>query len=115
MTSDDRVIEDISRKIDRERVIIAGVRKMRNSTSNALVQQKCDSNIHESEKNIEYLEERLRQLQVRKRNSLSEGSTSSPSASISQNSVDPRSPYSSNSTLPGMLTEKHVHILSTNS
>lgn len=103
MTSDDRVIEDISRKIDREKIIIAGVRKMRNSTSNTLVQQKCDSNIHESEKNIEYLEERLRQLQVRKRNSLSEGSTSSPSAIMPQNSVDPRSPYSSNSTPPGMV------------
>lgn len=68
--ADDRVIDDISRKIERERVLIQGARTLRNSTSNALVQQKCDTNIHEGLKNIEYLEERLKQLRVRKRNSL---------------------------------------------
>lgn len=67
---DERVIQDISRKIDRERVLIQGAKALRSSTSNQSVQQKCDTNIREAQKNIEYLEERMRQLQVRKRNSV---------------------------------------------
>lgn len=90
-TQDDRVIEDISRKIDREKVLIQGARALRNSTSNALVQQKCDTNIHEGQKNIEYLQERLKQLQIRKRISVSGESTGSGLASSANSS----------STLPG--------------
>ena len=66
----DPVLQDISRKIDREKVLIQGAIALRNSTENSVVQQKCDTNIRESKKNIEYLEDRMRQLQVRKRNSI---------------------------------------------
>jgi hypothetical protein len=66
----DPVLQDIARKIDREKVLIQGAIALRNSTENFVVQQKCDTNIRESKKNIEYLEDRMRQLQVRKRNSI---------------------------------------------
>lgn len=57
------VIDDIYRKIERERSLITGATAMRNNTSNADVKSRCDSNIRESRKNIEYLEKTLKELQ----------------------------------------------------
>lgn len=93
MSSDDRVIEDISRKIDREKVLIQGAKALRSSTTNILVQQKCDTNIHEGLKNIQYLEERLSQLQIRKRNSL----IGDLNGSSYQNNADFSNPYNAQS------------------
>lgn len=97
---DDRVILDITRKIDRERYLIQGARSLRSSTSNSLVQQKCDTNIREAQKNIEYLEERLKQLHIRKRNSISADPSTNqfPSPTSSTQNV---SPYSNSATSPG--------------
>lgn len=92
---DDRVQQDIARKIDREKVLIQGAKALRNSTTNALVQQKCDTNIRESQKNIEYLEERLRQLQIRKRNSASLDSSSGSYSSSTRNQSSEKQPNSS--------------------
>jgi hypothetical protein len=66
MSQEDRIINDVYRKIEREKVIIQGARSVRASTSNVSVQQKCDSNIREAQKNIAYLEETMRQLKLRK-------------------------------------------------
>lgn len=102
MTSDDRVIDDISKKIDRERILIQGTRALRNSTTNVSVQQKCDTNIHESEKNIEYLQERMKQLQIRKRSSVSAEASNNPQS----NATSPYNTTSANSTknaLPSMF------------
>lgn len=84
----DRVLHDIARKIDREKVLIQGAKALRNSTPNPVVQQKCDTNIRESQKNIEYLEERLRQLQIRKRNSISADSSAGPYGSPTNTSAN---------------------------
>lgn len=76
-SNDDKVILDVYRKIEREKVIIQGAKSVRQSTTNASVQQRCDTNIREAQNNIAYLEETMRQLKLRKR---TESSASSASA-----------------------------------
>lgn len=101
LSQDDRVIQDIQKKINRERGIAQGATALKSSTSNPSVQQKCDANIREAQKNIEYLEERLRQLQIRKRNSIiaagNPSDPNSPSSSyLANNPISPNGPRSPN-------------------
>jgi hypothetical protein len=56
----------VYRKIEREKALIAAATNMRQSTSNPMVQQRVDSNIREGQKNIAYLEEKMRELEIRK-------------------------------------------------
>ena len=70
---EDDLISSIYRKIEREKVLITAARSMRQSTDNASVQQSLDSNIRESQKNIAYLEERMRELQNRHMQGVSSG------------------------------------------
>ncbi|KAH3683774.1 hypothetical protein WICPIJ_005249 [Wickerhamomyces pijperi] len=58
----DPVVEEIQKKILRERNIITGATNMKKKTSNATVIQKCNTNIQEAQQNIDYLNERLNQL-----------------------------------------------------
>lgn len=75
-TPEDRVIQDVYRKIEREKVIIQGAKSVRASTTNLSVQQKCDSNIRESQKNIAYLEQTLKTVKLRKSGSGHQHTTS---------------------------------------
>ena len=66
MTMDDEeLLAQVYRKIEREKVLINAANNMRQS-SNPQVQQSLDSQIRESRKGIDYLEERLRELQLRR-------------------------------------------------
>ncbi|KAL8713009.1 MAG: hypothetical protein Q9220_002869 [cf. Caloplaca sp. 1 TL-2023] len=65
MNHDDDLINQVYRKIEREKVIINAANAMRQS-SNPQVQQSLDSQVREARKGISYLEERLRELQMRK-------------------------------------------------
>jgi len=60
----DRLMAEIYRKIDRERALMHAASSMQRATNNATVQAKADTSIREGRKNIEYLEERLRTLQL---------------------------------------------------
>jgi hypothetical protein len=64
----DELIASVYRKIEREKALIAAATNMRQSTDNPLVQQRVDANIRDGHKNIAYLEEKMRELQLRKRN-----------------------------------------------
>lgn len=55
-------INDILRKIDREKKLAAGASNLRKKTSNTTVIQKCNLQIREAQKNIEYLETTLQKL-----------------------------------------------------
>lgn len=61
----DELIASVYRKIERERALIAAATNMKQSTSNPMVKRSVDSNIRESQKNIVYLEEKLRELEIR--------------------------------------------------
>jgi classical protein kinase C len=67
MTEDD-VARDIRRKIDKERTLINGANAMRQSTNNPAVVQGLDTKIRDGRKNIDYLESRLRELEMKKVN-----------------------------------------------
>lgn len=66
MMDGDEVIASIYRKIERENALIQAASNMRQSTDNPLVQQRVDTNIREGRKNIQYLEEKMRELQMRR-------------------------------------------------
>lgn len=61
----DELIASVYRKIEREKALIAAATNMRQSTDNTLVQQRVDANIRDGRKNIAYLEEKMRELQIR--------------------------------------------------
>ena len=63
--NDDELINQVYRKIEREKVIINAANAMRQS-SNPQVQQSLDSQVREAQKGIGYLEERMRELQMRR-------------------------------------------------
>ncbi|KAL1955205.1 hypothetical protein VTO42DRAFT_8917 [Malbranchea cinnamomea] len=66
MDGDDELLASVYRKIEREKALITAATNMRQSTDNPLVQQKVDANIRDGRKNIAYLEEKMRELQLRK-------------------------------------------------
>lgn len=61
----DKLLQDVYRKIEREKILMNGARAMRSSTDNAAVQQRLDSQIREFQRNLSYLEERYSELQSR--------------------------------------------------
>ncbi|KAL4866361.1 hypothetical protein BDV12DRAFT_173116 [Aspergillus spectabilis] len=61
----DELIASVYRKIEREKALIAAASNMRQSTDNPLVQQRVDANIRDGRKNIAYLEEKMKELQLR--------------------------------------------------
>lgn len=71
----DELIDQVYRKIEREKVIINAANAMRQS-SNPQVQQSLDSQVREARKGISYLEEKLEELQMRKAGQSSESSSS---------------------------------------
>lgn len=64
----EQVAQEIQKKILRERNIIVGASNLKKKTSNAMVIQKCNSNIQEAQQNIDYLNERLNQLRFQETN-----------------------------------------------
>lgn len=73
--NDDDLINQVYRKIEREKVIINAANAMRQS-SNPQVQASLDSQVREARKGIEYLEERMRELQMRRAGQSADGQSS---------------------------------------
>jgi Hr1 repeat len=68
MSSEDGVARDIHKRIEREKALITAANAMRQSTDNPAVLSGLDTKIRDGRRNIEYFEERLRELQMRKMN-----------------------------------------------
>lgn len=66
MSSKDAVIEDVHRKIEREKALMQAANAMRQQTTNPQVQSRIETQIRDGRRNIEYLEGRLRELEMRK-------------------------------------------------
>ncbi|KAG8628310.1 hypothetical protein KVT40_004183 [Elsinoe batatas] len=64
--ADDAAIQDLYRKIKREREIINAANNMRQASTNAAVASSIDSQVRESRRNIQYFEQTLQELQQRK-------------------------------------------------
>ena len=64
--NDDEKILDISKKIEREKALINAANLMRQQTNNEAVRSKLDTQMREGRRNLEFFEERLRELQMRR-------------------------------------------------
>ena len=64
--SDEALIADIQSKIEREKRLIDGFTRMRQSAVNPAVQANTDVQIRDSRRNIQYFESKLNELQIRK-------------------------------------------------
>jgi classical protein kinase C len=69
MANEDEVSRSIIQKIEREKALITAANAMRQSTGNPAVLQGLDTKIRDGRKNIEYLESRLREHQMKAMNS----------------------------------------------
>ncbi|KAL9616630.1 MAG: hypothetical protein Q9160_008513 [Pyrenula sp. 1 TL-2023] len=66
MAETDKLMADVFRKIEREKALIHAASQMIQSTNNTSVQARADSQIRDGRKNIAYLEEKMRELQLRR-------------------------------------------------
>ena len=64
--NEDAAVQEINRKIDREKAIINAANQMRQATNNASVNSKAESNIREARRNIQYFEQTVQDLRTRK-------------------------------------------------
>ncbi|KAL2267311.1 hypothetical protein VTJ83DRAFT_4588 [Remersonia thermophila] len=65
MNDDDKIL-DITKKIEREKALINAANLMRQQTSNEAVRSKLDTQMREGRRNLEFFEEKLRELQMRR-------------------------------------------------
>lgn len=63
MSGNKDTIQDIYRKIEREKAMINAANQMKSATNNPAVNSRCDSNIRDAKRNIQYFEQTLRDLQ----------------------------------------------------
>lgn len=64
-TNDDAALQELIRKIDREKAIINAANQMRQATNNPAVNSRVDSQIRDARRNIQYFEQTLRDIQTR--------------------------------------------------
>ena len=64
--NDEDKVHDISKKIEREKALINAANLMRQQTQNEAVRSKLDTQMREGRRNLEFFEERLRELQMRR-------------------------------------------------
>ena len=64
--NEDQAVQDVKRKIQRERAIINAANQMRQATNNAQVNSRVESSIRDASRNIQYFEQTLQDLETRK-------------------------------------------------
>lgn len=64
MSRNEEVLDDIRAKIDREQKLIQGFQSMKRNTNNADVIQRCNTQIRETQTNIEFLQETLEKVKL---------------------------------------------------
>ena len=66
MNNDDDALSSVYKKIERERALLNAANQMRQQTQNELVRSRIDTQMREGRRNIQYLEERMQELQMRR-------------------------------------------------
>lgn len=64
-SNDDDALSSVYKKIERERALLNAANQMRQQTQNEQVRARIDTQTREGRRNIQYLEERMRELQLR--------------------------------------------------
>lgn len=65
MNEDER-IQDIHKKIEREKALINAANAMRSQTNNEAVRSRLDTQMRDGRRNLQFFEEKLRELQMRR-------------------------------------------------
>lgn len=66
MNNDDDALSSVYKKIERERALLNAANQMRQQTQNETVRARIDTQMREGRRNIQYLEERMQELQMRR-------------------------------------------------
>ena len=66
MNNDDDALSSVYKKIERERALLNAANQMRQQTQNEQVRARIDTQMREGRRNIQYLEERMQELQMRR-------------------------------------------------
>ena len=66
MNNDDEVLTSVYKKLEREKALMNAANAMRLQTNNEQVRSRLDAQMREARRNMQYLEDTLRQLQMRK-------------------------------------------------
>jgi len=66
MNNDDDALSSVYKKIERERALLNAANQMRQQTQNEQVRSRIDTQMREGRRNIQYLEERMQELQMRR-------------------------------------------------
>ena len=90
MNNDDDALSSVYKKIERERALLNAANQMRQQTQNETVRARIDTQMREGRRNIQYLEDRMRELQARKMGQGMESMSLGPG-----NSAGPNRPYNS--------------------
>ena len=59
-------MSSVQKKIDRERNVINAAQRMRQSTNNPAIHQQAETRVKEAQRNLDYLEGRMRELHLRR-------------------------------------------------
>ncbi|GAB0132450.1 Serine/threonine kinase [Epichloe bromicola] len=65
MSEDEKKLQDIFKKIEREKNIINAAQAMRSQTTNEAVRSRLDTQLRDGRRNLQFFEEKLRDIQVR--------------------------------------------------
>lgn len=65
MSEDEKKIQDIYKKIEREKNIINAAQAMRSQTTNEAVRSRLDTQLRDGRRNLQFFEEKLRDIQMR--------------------------------------------------
>jgi classical protein kinase C len=68
MGEDEKKIQDIYKKIEREKNIINAAQAMRSQTNNEAVRSRLDTQLRDGRRNLQFFEEKLRDIQMRNMN-----------------------------------------------
>jgi Hr1 repeat len=68
MSTDEEAVNSAYKKLEREKVLMNAAQAMRQQTNNETVKSRLDAQMREGRRNIQYLEDTLRQLQMRRMN-----------------------------------------------
>jgi hypothetical protein len=68
MNNDEGAVSSAYKKLEREKILMNAANSMRQQTNNEAVKSRLDAQMREGRRNIQYLEDTLRQLQMRRKN-----------------------------------------------
>lgn len=90
MNNDDEALASAYKKIEREKALLNAANAMRQQTNNESVKSRLDTQMREGRRNIQYFEDKLRELQMRKMGQGVDNMNLGPGSSGSQGPMNDR-------------------------